>query len=160
MGLLKRLDLLTSTDGCIFRTWPAHQKQPFYLLLGLDGAATNSWVWFHFPSLLFIFYPSTLFFRFMPLSFLCYQISNILLTKPYYWPHTANIHIQVPMHILKPLSICSSFCSCSKRGPSQGSKKKKEECLRVLPNPGTCGPWEKLEEEGTIAQDKKNKGTF
>lgn len=80
MGLLKRQqarlqlrpseDMTDSTDGCIFRTSPAHETQPFYVFLGLDGVAANSWIWFCLYSiLLFIFCPSTFFSLYFPFPF-------------------------------------------------------------------------------------------
>lgn len=40
------------------------------------------------------------------------------------------------------------------------TKKKKKEYHRAFSNPGTCGSWEMLEEEGRTEQDKKNKSIF
>jgi len=116
-----------STDGCIFRTSPAHETQPFYLFLGLDGVATNSWIWFCLYSiLLFIFYPSTFFSPYFSFPFFStrspipsWQNPAIDLTQPMSTFRLQCIYCKLFLSVVL-------FAHVPRKDLLKGKKKKKE----------------------------------
>lgn len=103
----------------------------------------------YFPFHFSIFYSRHFFFS---LSLLLSFLSESPISS---WRNSAtdletdDDHVRVGMHAL---SICSSYCSCGRREPSQGQEK----CSTPHSNPGTSCPWEKY----TTEQERTSRPHF